>query len=343
MSQVPSNCPSCGARVEAAPAEQAYVYTCRFCGTHVSIEALPKQVDPRAEILRLALEARASAANDRAAVATVRAAGSSVGCVIVGATLLPLLIPLFIFAGPWFMGYWNGHYGSFPMEVGTNGSMEIDDREATLDDTMITVGVNGKLTLRRCKLKGAQIVKASTNAQVTIIDSTLEGSKGIVSGTVNNVVSIQNSTLTSGEEIVEGSNVKVDVSKSSKLVAATVAFPVDNNGEIAIDHSEVDGKVGGVEVKNNGKLRLTGSAIVKSDGTAVDLWNNGRLTITSSRVESKTTAVHASNGLEGTLTSATLVGPREALDVGMNARVALSQSTLQGGKKQGPNSSIEDR
>jgi hypothetical protein len=332
--------------VEAAPAEQAYVYTCRFCGTHVSIEAPPKQVDPRVEILRLALEARAnatSAASNRAAVATVRAAGSSVGCVIVGATMLPLLIPLFIFAGPALMGYWNGHYGSFPMEVGTNGSMEIDDREATLDDTMITVGVNGKLTLRRCKLKGAQIIKAASNAQVTIIDSTLEGSKGIVSGTVNNVVSIQNSTLTSGEEIVEGTNVKVDVSKNSKLVAATVAFPIDNNGEIDVDHSEVDGKIAGIEIKNNGKVKLTGSAVVKSDGTAVDLGNNGKLTVTSSRIESKTTAVHASFSLEGTLTGATLVGPRASLDVGTNARVIVAQSTLQGGKKQGVNSSIEDR
>jgi hypothetical protein len=311
--------------VEAAPAEQAYVYTCRFCGTHVSIEALPKQVDPRAVI------------------ATVAAAGSSVGRVIAVATMLPLLIPLFVFAGPAVSGYWKGHYGAFPMEVPINGSLEIDDREASLDDTMITVGTNGKLTLRRCKLKGAQIITAATNAQVTIIDSTLEGSKGIVSGTVNNVVSIQNSALTSGGEIVEGTNVKVDVSKGSKLVAATVAFAIDNNGEIAIDQSEVDGKVAGVEIKNNGKVKLTGSAIVKSDGTAVDLGNNGKLTVTSGRVESKTTAVHASFNLEGTLTGATIVGPRASLDVGANARVVLSQSTLQGGKKQGTNSSIEDR
>jgi len=347
MTDGATNCPSCGARVEAAPAEQAYVYTCRFCGAHVPIAPLVKARDPRAEIVRLALEMRSQQQNRDAAaapaIAAAKAAGRSVGCIVLVSTLLPILIPVGIFVVPWAMKTYAAHYGAFPIDVGVNESAEISDRTATSDDTMITVGVNGKLTLRRCKLKGAQIIKAASNAQVTIIDSTLEGSKGIVSGTVNNVVSIQNSTLTSGEEIVEGTNVKVDVSKNSKLVAATVAFPIDNNGEIDVDHSEVDGKIAGIEIKNNGKVKLTGSAVVKSDGTAVDLGNNGKLTVTSSRIESKTTAVHASFSLEGTLTGATLVGPRASLDVGTNARVIVAQSTLQGGKKQGVNSSIEDR
>ena len=45
---------------------------------------------------------------------------------------------------------------------------------------MITVGVNGKLILRRCHLKGPLLVKTAVNGEVTIIDSTLEGQKGIV-------------------------------------------------------------------------------------------------------------------------------------------------------------------
>jgi hypothetical protein len=334
--------------VEAAPAEQAYVYTCRFCGAHVPIAPLVKARDPRAEIVRLALEMRSQQQNRDAAaapaIAAAKAAGRSVGCIVLVSTLLPILIPVGIFVVPWAMKTYAAHYGAFPIDVGVNESAEISDRTATSDDTMITVGVNGKLTLRGCNLKGKQIVKAGTNAQITIIDSTLQGATGIVEGTANLVVNIENSTLTSGEEIVDGpSSTKVNISKGSKLTSASIAFPLDNNATVSIDHSEVDGKMGGLELKNNGTVKMLEGAVVKSDGPAIDLAQNGHLTISSSRVESKTTAIHASYSLQGTLRAATLIGPRDALDLGSNSHLTMAQSTVQGPRKLGSNSSIDDR
>ena len=41
--------------------------------------------------------------------------------------------------------------------------------------------------------------------------------------------------------------------------------------------------------------------------------------------------------------AATLVGPRDALDVGSNSHLTVAQSQLQGAKKLGSNSSIDDR
>jgi hypothetical protein len=348
MTDGAANCPSCGARLEATPAEQAYVYTCRFCGAHVPIAALPKAHDPRAEIVRLALEMRSQQQQrDVAAapaIAAAKAAGRSVGCIVLVSTMLPILIPVGIFVVPWLMKTYGAQFGSFPIDVGVNDSIEIADRDATSDDTMVTVGVNGKVTLRRCHLKGKQIVKASTNAQITIIDSTLEGATGIVEGTVNTVVNIENSTLTSGEEIVDApSNAKINVTKGSKLTSASVALPLDNNAAVTIDHSEIDGKLGGIELKNNGTVKMLDSAVVKSDGPAIDLGQNGHLSISSSRVESKTTAIHAAGNLEGTLRAATVIGPRDAFDLGINSRLTVAQSTIQGPRKLGPISAIDDR
>ena len=298
----------------------------------------------RIEIVAPGAEARALAAREVARSA--KKAGAGLGCFILVMTLVPLAIPGFIFLGPTLKALVTAHFGSFPMKVDLNDSLEIDDRTETLDDTLVTVGVNGKLTIRRCHLKGAMIVAAGPNAQITIIDSALEGTKGILDANAPNVVlTIENSTITSAEEIVEeGSiNTKVAISKGSKLTAAGVAFPLTSNGDVSIDHSTVEGKLGGLEMKTNGKVRLTGGADVKSDGVAIDFASNGHLQITSSKVESKTTAVHAANNLEGTLRSATLVGPKAALDVGANARLVLAQSTVTGPKIVPRGSTVDER
>jgi predicted RNA-binding Zn-ribbon protein involved in translation (DUF1610 family) len=345
MAEGTPNCPSCGARVEGAPGEQAYVYTCRFCGAHVPIAPLVKARDPRADLVKAALELRAEREREAgAAIAATKTAGKSVGCIILVSTLVPILIPVGIFVIPWASKVIAAKWGSFPITVGTNESLEISDRDVTGTDLLVTVGVNGKLTLRRCHLKAPQIVKAGTNAQITIIDSTLEGQRGIVEGDVNVVLDIQNSTLTSGEEIADvQANAKISVSKGSHLQSASVAFPLENNAEITVDHSEVDGKLGVFELKNNGRVKLLDSAVVKSDGPAIDLTQNGHLDVKGSRIESKTTAVHAVGNLEGTLRAATLIGPRMALDVGSNAHLTVAQSSVQGGRKLGSNSTIEDR
>lgn len=341
-----TSCPTCGARVDAAPAEEAFVYTCRFCNTRIPIEPLiqrPARGVP--EVVRIAVAAREAQEGAAAQSATVvKAAAKGVGCVVIVSTLLPFLIVGAVFLGPTLFGYYSSHYGTFPMEVPINGSLEIADRTETGTDTLITVGTNGKLTLRRCHLKAPLLVKAEVNAQVTIIDSVLEGQKGVVEGGTNLVVTIQNSTITSGEEIVDAPvNAKIAVSKDSKLHSEAVAFPLETNAEIAIDHSTVEGKLGAIDFKRNGKVKLSDATVVKSDGPAIDLSQNGHLTITSSRVESKTEALRAEANVEGTLRSAVLVGPTGALEVGDNGRLSLLQTTITGPQKISPRARVDAR
>ncbi len=199
----------------------------------------------------------------------MKTAAGGVGCIVALSTLLPFVIMAVVFfAGPWLSGQYTARYGSFPMEVPMNGTVEISDRTATGTDTMITVGVNGKVTLRRCHLKGPLVVKGSVNTEVTIIDSTLEGQKGIIEGDTNLVVSIQNSTITSASEIVDGQvNAKIDVSKSSALHSDAVAFPLETNAEIAIDHSTVEGKLGAIELALNGHVRARRTTGAGTAGT----------------------------------------------------------------------------
>jgi hypothetical protein len=342
-----TSCPSCGARIDAAPAAEAFVYTCRFCNARVPIEPLVRR--PPAGVPPVVHVSLTSAADEiRAAMGptprAVKAAAGGIGCFITLMTLLPFLIIGAVFGGPKLWNYFSGHYADFPLHVPVNGSLELSDRDGAFTDTLVTVGVNGKLTIRNCHLKAPLLVKAGTNAHVTIIDSTLEGEKGIVEGDTNLVVTIENSTITSGEEIVDAPvNAKVDVSKGSKLLSAAVAFPFEANGEIAIDHSSVEGKLGAIELKVNGRLKLTDEAVVKSDGPAIELTQNGHLTITGSRVESKTEAVRASSNLEGTLRNAVLVGPKAALDLGDRGRLTLAQTILTGPTKNGPSTKIDER
>jgi hypothetical protein len=339
-----TQCPSCGARVDAPPGPTAYVHPCRFCGAQIPIEPLEQAAPPPQ--IRIEIRGPGESPAAAAAVNAAQRTGRTLGCIITAATLIPVMIPLFIFVGPMLKSFVGARFGSFPVQVTMNDDLEIADRTATSDDTLVTVGINGKLTLRRCHLKGPLIVKAGVNAEITIIDSTLEATKAIVDADEANVViTIQNSTLTSAEEILDdgASNVKVSVSKDSKLTAQGIAIPVTNNGEVTIDHSTVEGKVGGVELKNNGKLKVLNGAVVKSDGPAVDLSLNGHLQVTSAHLESKTTALHAGQNFEGTLRSATLIGPRAAYDLGNNARVTVSQSTFNGPRKTGMLGQVDER
>jgi hypothetical protein len=339
-----TSCPSCGARVDAAPAAETFVYTCRFCSARVPIEPLlPRPAPGIPEVVRIAAAVR-QAQVASAPSATVVKAARGVGCFVIVTTLLPFLIVGAVFLGPGLWGYVAGHYGSFPMEVPMNGSLEITDRTETGTDTMVTMGVNGKLTLRRCHLKGPLVVKGGVNAQVTVIDSSLEGQKGVIEGETNLVVVIQNSTITSAEEIVDSPvNAKISISKDSKLHSDAVAFPLESNAEIAIDHSSLEGRLGGIELRVNGHVKLTDGAVVKSDGPAIELAQNGHLAITASRVESKTEAIRAGNNVEGTLRSAVLVGPKGALEVGDNGRLTIAQTTITGPRKIGANARIDER
>ncbi|HEY2516116.1 MAG TPA: hypothetical protein VGI39_34830 [Polyangiaceae bacterium] len=335
MATPPPNCTSCGARVDAPQRDTAYTYFCRFCGAQIPIDSL-RPVAPVAPRVEVRAPSRAPGP-----VQSRRARRG--GCLVSAFTILPVLLAVGAALWPVLSKYLGAHYGDFPIEVPLNDSVVITDRTATGTGTLITVSPNGKLTLRRCHLKGPLVVKAGINAEITIIDSTLEGTNGVIEGAINASISIQNSTLTSNEEIVDGpSNVKVSVTNSSKLHAEGVALPLETNGEVTIDHSTVEGKMGGVELRQNGHLKAN-TAVITSDGVGIDLGLNGHLTVTASRIESKTTAIHAAQNLEGAVRTSTLIGPKASMDLGNNARLTVAQVTLNGPKHVGLNSTVDER
>ena len=345
MSALSLACPSCGARVDAAPRDTPYVYACHYCQAAIPIEPLAPPPAPAPVRIEIIAPARAFEAS-RQATAAAASAGKSIGCIVVTASLLPVLIPLFIFLGPTLKGLYASQVGTFPMAVGTNESIEVDDRTATVDDTVFTVGINGKLTIKRCHFKGPMLVKAATNAQITIVDSTFDGTKGVVAADGPNVViDVQNSTITSREQLVEeaSTNLKVTLEKKSKVTTDDVAIPAESNAEITVDDATLYGKAGAIHVKNNGKVKLADGADVKSDSVAIDLPNNGHVQISSAKVESKTTAIHGGYNLEGSLRNATIVGPKAALDVGSNAQLQVAQSSISGPKSVPRGSTVEER
>jgi hypothetical protein len=334
------SCPSCGARVDAAPGPAAYVHHCRFCGAPITIEPLPQAAAPTAPAPIQVLPERAA----QEAVAAAQQTGRKLAWVIAISAFVPALIPVFLFVVPMLTKSAATRFGAFPITVDANDEVEIDDRDGGAGETLVTLGPNAKLTLRRCNLKGPMIVKAGANAQITIVDSTLVGSQGIIDADEPNaVITIQRSKLTSDEEIVdEGAvNTKVVVSGQSELKSGAIAFPIEDNGEVTVDHSDVSGKLGVIAIKNNGKVKLVNDALLQSDGVGVELGNNGHLTITSSRVETKATGVKAAYNLDATLRNATVLGPKASLDVGMNAHVRITQSSFNGPKIVPKGSTVE--
>jgi hypothetical protein len=336
MASPPAICASCGARVEAMQRDEAYVYTCRFCQTRISIDPLVAKQPPRPvpQLAPTPREAGLAAGGGRRMVSF-----------IVFLSLVPAVIGVVVALRPLLSGVVSSHLEeNFPITVGLNENVEIHDRTATGTSTMVTVGVNGKVTIRRCHLKGPLIVQGGTNAEITIIDSTLVATREVVTGDVNVKVKILNSTLTSDDAVIDlPVNPGIDISDGSKLTAQGVAITSQVNAEVSLDGSSVDGKVGGITCSNSCKVKMAGGAIVKSDGTAIELEQNGHVAIVESRIDGKVKGLEIGNNGAGTIRGSGLAGPKGALVAGRNTSLVLVGAKFDGPKTAGAGSKIDER
>ena len=127
--------------------------------------------------------------------------------------------------------------------------------EATWDEkSTYECPINGKIDLEDvdAKVKDGPVIKASLNCEVTIKNSKLRGREGIIA-TGRAKIKLKNVTI-----ITEGHAVKVGTF-----------------GEVKVDGGKLESEDDTVSV-HHAELELTGGAVVKSKGVAIDAGSHGK-------------------------------------------------------------------
>ncbi len=163
------------------------------------------------------------------------------------------------------------------------------------------------------KSSDGPLITADNNCRLTLRDSELSGTV-IIDGKVNVTLVIER----------------------SKLNATSTAIELGVNPDVTIKSSEIAGPI---ILGTNPKLKLYGAKIT-STPTAVTLGHNARVrSDNDTRIESKATALAAEHNAKIQLGKSALIGEL-SLDVGMNGKVDMSDTTLIGPCKRGRRSQI---
>lgn len=274
--------------------KQASDVNCKYCGTAVRVERTRKPPPP-----------------ELAKPQTVYVKSGLPGFVlwiIILTGVLPAFIPLFIFAGPALFKVFSNHYGSMPMTCGMNEEVEIEDRNFTGSDTLITAELNCKLTIRNSNLSGGIIVNSKGNLELIVENSTLEGKD----------VGLQLDT-----------NANVTLRKGSVLKSPALAVGGGTNVSVTLDASTIEAGFHGLDLGVNGKLTLAHKSKASSDGPLVQGETNLEVTVDDSSLDSKDVAIAGNlNTKLKFVRGAKVHGARTAVRTAGNMRMTLDNASV---------------
>ena len=335
----PNKCPGCGAKIDLPlPGPTAIVFACQYCHHRIPIPAAyvpPVQPYRPAEI--------------RIQVPTYTAyrGNSSAGWIAI-LTMLPIfIIPIVIF-GTQGGGCTNLKIkfssNPFPLVCGINEHLTIDGKTSEVKDTLVVMKVNCHLEIKNSKLKGSWILKGEGNNEVTLVNSTLEGTKGVIDGGDNVIIHLDHSTLTSKKAtaIVAEANPHVDLTNDSAIVGGELAMDLGYNPEITIDHSSIEGTEGALATKGNLKLKMLDTASVKSDGVAIAGGDNPVVTMEGKSKVTGATGITSGYNPDITIKDSSVKGKEAAFDLQGNAKVKLRKAKIDGEQKLGSNSKVDE-
>ena len=333
-----NKCPGCGAKIELPmPGPQAIVFTCQYCHYRIPIPAayvppvqpyVPAQVHVQMPTYTAPYKGRS-------------------GAWIAILSLLPLLIPLVIFGTQGggctnLRARFSGN--PFPLVCGINESLTIDGKTSESKDTLIVMRVNCKLEIRNSKLKGPWIIKAEGNGEITLINSTLEGSKGVIDGGNNVTINLDHSTLISkkGSAIVAEANPHLKITNDSEIHGGDLAMDLGYNPEITVEHSIIEGAGGGLVSAGNLKLKLLDGSSVKSEQVAIAGGDNPIITIQDKSKVSGQTGITAGYNPDVTVKDSSVKGKEAAFDFTGNTKLKLRKAKIEGEQKLGSNSKVDE-
>jgi hypothetical protein len=335
-----NKCPGCGAKIDLPlPGPTATVFACQYCHHRIPIPAAyvpPVQPYQPAQI-RIQMPTYSAYSG-----------ASRAGTWIALLSILPVfIIPLVIF-GTQGGGCTNLKIrfssNPFPLVCGINEHLTIDGKTSEAKDTLVVMRVNCKLEIRNSKLKGPWIIKGDGNNEITLVNSTLEGTKGVIDGGDNVTINLDHSTLTSkkGSAIVAEANPHLKISNDSEIHSGTVAMDFGYNPEIELEHSNIEGTEGALATKGNLKLKMLDGATMKSEQVAIAGGDNPTITIQDKSKVTGATGIAAGYNPDVTIKDATVKGKEAAFDFTGNTKLKLRKAKIEGEQKLGSNSKVDE-
>ena len=235
----PMKCPQCGAPAQIAPGQM--MYQCPFCKQSFQTGQQPSPPPPQAfpqkqqQIPQIVIIApgghRPQYDSDGDHVANAVSSGMN----WIFRLLIPLIVLIAILgsSGAWWFTRNSGFGSSLvwdgktPFECGGNDDYSVKDVKAEFTaGTAIIANGNCHFTCTNCTIKAPTAIEAGGNAQVTIINGSVEGTETMVEAGGNARVNISGNATASGA-VKSGGNAKVSAPKPAATPTASTATPAD--------------------------------------------------------------------------------------------------------------------
>lgn len=349
-----ARCPTCGANLQIPP--NAPHVTCRYCGNLITIEH-KKPPPMQLQMQMQGVPSRTLYIDPEEAAR----AGRSVGCMIMGITLVTVLLPLTIGLGPMVVGRIKRAIRPFPAECGVNEQIELSGDFSGTGPVIASAGVNCKILIKKSHLKGSTLLKTSaSNVEVTLVDTTVETTEGLVDSGSNMKVSITGGTVKSGGTVLSGdSNLKVTLENTTIESTGDTAIKTGYNLKLSATNAKIIGKKAALDTKANADLTLKkGSEIASAAGTALKTESGLKMDAEGGKIEGGEGAIVATSGAKITAQGTAFSAKEKALAFSSGADLDLRDGsitsqkdaaiecdgghfTLTGTKVQGASSGIE--
>ena len=262
-------CPGCGAPLKAPPDSTVHhLVTCSFCNAQVEVEPDHGPAHPSAQYGSPQPFGAPSPYGPTAPFAPrtpQRLRFNPIGII------LPVVF-LGVFAVPALIAGSHGGLGGlirkfqsdpFPITCALNETIELDGKTSTRTDTLIDASQNCKIKISNCKLKGATIIRAQHNAEISIDKSNLESTGDGIETGFNAKIQLDNASVikAAGTGIHAGANGNVQVRSASRIESQGVAVHIDANPVLTVQNSTLQGKVA-FDLDVNAKVRLVNSKVI---------------------------------------------------------------------------------
>ncbi len=347
---VAAKCPTCGANLPVPSGVLQVI--CRYCQNAIQVE----HRKPPPEVVPFgapgAMPSRTLYIDPAADKAAQRIA-SGVVYIIYGAMLLPIVVPIVIFVGPWALRSCKSAFRPFPVACDTNEEVEVSGNFETTGPLVTRVGHNCKLHIKNAKLKGSSLVKTDAfNMELTLDNVTIETTEPMIQAGSNLKVTLHGSTLTSAAPVFDNdTNMELDVESSTIESKGAAAIKSKYNLKVRMEDGKIRGKKAGIDADANTELTMKkGSEVTSSEGPAVKTTSNFKLQADGGKLDgglvldsscelvatgltltAKEKAIAATSSLkldwtDGSITSAADV----AIDADSSTNLTLTNTKVQG-------------
>jgi len=323
---VPAKCPTCGANLPVPPG--ANQVTCRYCQNviHIEHKKPPPNVQP------FGMPGYVPSTTLYIDPAAAARAGKVATSVILVTTILPILIPILIFAVPKITKVLKSSIRPFPASCSINEEIVLSGNYEGTGPLIADANHNCKIRIKNAKLKGTTLLKTSaSNISLTLENVTIETTDAMVKAGSNLKVKLHKSTLTSAGPVFESdSSLELEEVEGSTIESKEgIAIRGRHNLKINVGESKIRGKKAAIDSDSSLTLSMKrNTEITASDGPAIKTSSNFKLDANGGKIEGADEAIVASSSLKLNATGLTIAAKRTALKVESGAQIDFSDGSI---------------